>query len=96
MTAWPQTHPIPPQDPSGNTTSTIFALQLEPPGPTVAIAGSKILFVKDKDGNLMVNIDQQGKVTYGEKYKPDDAAKTFWEVLAKYYPVVCEQQKPKP
>ena len=91
VAAWPQTHPAPLRlnQVLDLNAPRSFTMSAKNPGPSIGIGGSQIFFVKDEDGNLMVNIDQQGKVTYGEKYKPDDAAKTFWNVLAKYYPIVC-------
>jgi hypothetical protein len=50
-----------------------------------------LIEVRDKDGKQMVSISSDGKVTYGENYKADESAKTFWEALALTYPSVCKQ-----
>lgn len=63
------------------------------PQPTILIGGSAIIVINDADKKMMVNVTREGVVTYGEGYKPDDAAKAFWQGLAKYYPVVCEKPK---
>jgi hypothetical protein len=63
--------------------------------PFVGIGGTDMIVVSDKDGKLMIKVTQDGKITYGPGYTPDAAARTFWEVLARYYPIVCEEQKPR-
>ncbi len=56
--------------------------------------GNLLMFIiADKDGNEMVKVTSNGDVSYGKGYTPDQAARTFWEVLAKYHPVVCGQHK---
>lgn len=73
------------------------------PSTTVHTSGSiaffkqtSIIEVRDKNEKLMVSIDPDGKVIYGEKYKPEESAKTFWRILAQSYPTVCrELHKPE-
>jgi len=66
-------------------------------GPTVEINVSEenadLIAIKDKNHQPMVIVSKGGKVTYGKDYKPDDGARTFWEVLAEAYPQVCHQEK---
>lgn len=68
-------------------------------GPTVEINAYKdgnIIAIKDKNRQPMVIISKDGKVTYGKDYKPDEGARTFWEVLARAYPEVCRAETKKP
>lgn len=55
--------------------------------------GFSIIKINDKEGHLMAEVDPKGRVIYGEGYKPDDAAKTFWEAMARAYPKVCDHPK---
>lgn len=89
---WPQT---PSKDTAPTYTSNIEILTIFPKQPSIAVGGSYIIKVVDKDDKLMVSVANDGKVIYGENYKPDDGAKTFWEVLVKYYPIVCEKIQEK-
>lgn len=43
--------------------------------PLVIRAGSS-------DAPVLVAIDDQGELTYGEGYEPDEAARIFWEAMA--------------
>lgn len=53
--------------------------------------------VNRKGGELLVGISPDGKITYGEGYKPDVAARQFWQSMADEYPHVCDaRQKQKP
>jgi len=48
---------------------------------------SNTITISDKDGNVMVAIDaNEGKIHYGEKYSPDEAAKIFWEAMYGNHP----------
>ena len=45
----------------------------------------------------MVSVKQDGKVVYGDGYKPGEPERTFWQLMADYYPAVCDariKQKP--
>ena len=72
----------------GNSTQPIVINMA--PEPRISISGDSIMKVDDKDGNLMVLVAKDGKVTYGKNYKADDGAKAFWEAMAKYFPEVCK------
>ena len=87
----PQVEPPIYHDRMQTTTTGTFTIISPPPTSSIRIGGSQIIEINDKEGKLMVHIDQDGKVTYGTDYKADDAAKTFWETLAKAYPVICEK-----
>ena len=41
-----------------------------------------IVVDQKQTGELMVSIASDGKLTYGPNYKPDEAAKLFWETVA--------------
>jgi hypothetical protein len=60
-------------------------------GPHIMIGGGQIMEVKNEDDKVMIHIDNDGKVTYGDNYKPDETAKVFWTTLAQSYPGVCEK-----
>lgn len=93
----------------GQQPSDIFTVSKEnmlmPKGPHIEIifdhnVGAKNeekgwLFIEDENNVLMVKIDDKGAVTYGEKYKPDDGAKAFWEAIAREYPALCTALKAK-
>lgn len=42
-----------------------------------------ILRIMNDDGTLIVQVDDVGGITYGPDYHPDEAAKIFWESVAK-------------
>jgi hypothetical protein len=69
-------------------------------GPTILLSTDPkalaLIEVRDKAGKQMVSISSAGKVTYGENYKADESAKTFWQVLASSYPSVCKQFRVPP
>lgn len=65
-------------------------------GPTIVLGGDQIIEIKNSKGELIVRADPQGKITYGGNYKPDEAARTFWEVLTRSYSEVCAQTKKEP
>lgn len=81
---------------TGDTVSSTLAIQPSPSQPMVMIGGdSRIIEVRDKSDKLMVLVSPDGKVTYGSDYLPDASARTFWEALAKDYPIVCKaKEKP--
>jgi hypothetical protein len=73
--------------PEGNNVTTMSAITIHRIMP-IMLGGDRILEVDDTDSKVMVRVDLDGKVSYGEGYKPDDGARAFWETMAKYYPVV--------
>jgi hypothetical protein len=38
------------------------------------------------DAPVLVAVDDQGELTYGEGYEPDEAARIFWEAMATQMP----------
>lgn len=78
---------------TGTTTLTMQAAESQ---PFIMIGGAEIIEVHAKNGDLMVRVAQDGRVIYGDKYKVGDSAKTFWEAMAKYYPVVCTKPATMP
>ena len=53
--------------------------------PTIAGQPQDVLEIRTEEG-LLVRIEFDGSVTYGETYTPDRAAQAFWKALGKYAP----------
>jgi hypothetical protein len=83
------------ETPAGNLAADSLMID-NTPQPHVSIGGTYIIEIDDKDDALMVRVDRDGKITYGKGYSADASAKTFWELLAKYYPVVCKREELPP
>lgn len=49
--------------------------------------GTDRLVIADDDGNPLVSVHSDGSLTYGEGYDPDEAARIFWNALARHSPI---------
>jgi len=59
-------------------------------GPKLAVRGPSDvpnLITINKGSTALVAISVDGKVTFGEGYSPDEAARIFWEGVASRRPV---------
>lgn len=41
-------------------------------------------------GKLMVRVLPTGEIEYGEDYDPDEAARIFWNAIAKHMPAIIQ------
>jgi hypothetical protein len=63
---------------------------------TFVLTEPSFLVIDGPDGDMLVQISlKDGAVTYGKNYKPDAAAKAFWDAIPKNYkcPPVAPQGK---
>lgn len=47
-----------------------------------------LLVVNGKDGRPLVTIERDRSLAFGERYEPDEAARIFWEAMARHAPVL--------
>lgn len=45
-----------------------------------------VLQINGPDGDLLVRLDMDGSVEFGDGYQPQEAARLFWRVLAECLP----------
>lgn len=44
--------------------------------------------IHGKDGQMMVRLDEDGSLTFGENYEPDEAARIFWQAVTANMPPI--------
>ena len=73
-----------------NGTTDYVGLYVDMPVQTATIitisAGGAITVYDPTTGNLSIRINPDGSSEIGPDYKPDVAAKQFWDALARYMP----------
>lgn len=71
-----------------------MSIELSPNGytPSVSLCGTDhIMRIYDADGNLLVDVDDNGILDFGHGYDPKKAAVAFWQALADTFPGVVQQ-----
>jgi hypothetical protein len=60
--------------------------QSDAPTFRVNTESPRYLLLLKANGKILVGIYPDGTIEYGPDYKPDKAAKQFWESLGEYFP----------
>jgi hypothetical protein len=53
---------------------------------SLTVGGRSLLTVSATDGAVLVDVDHNGRATFGETYEPCEATKIFWKTLGGFIP----------